>query len=50
MLMVFEDRIRGGICQASYRYVKTNNKYMKNYDENKEFSILIYHDANNLYG
>ena len=50
MLMVFEDGIRGGICQASYRYVKANNKYMKNYDKNKESSFIIYDDAINLYG
>ena len=49
MLNLFEKGIRGGMCQDSYRYVKPNNKYMKNYDKNKESSFLIY-DANNLYG
>ena len=50
MLKLFEKGIKGGICQASYRYVKANNKYMKNYDKNKESSFLIYDGANNLHG
>ena len=50
MLMVFEDGICGGLCPASHRYVKPNNKYVKNYDENKKSSFIIYDDANNLYG
>ena len=50
MLLMFEEGTRGGMCQATYRYAKANNKYMKNYDKNKESSFLVYDDANNLYG
>ena len=49
MLLMVEKDIRGGMCQAINRYVKANNKYMKNYDKNT-ISYLMYLDANNLYG
>ena len=35
------------MCQAVYRYVKANNKYMKNYDKDIESSYSEYVDANN---
>ena len=50
MLIMFEEGTRGGMCQATYRYAKANNKYMKNHDKNKESTYLEYLDANNLYG
>ena len=50
MLFMFEEGTRGGICQATHRYVKANNKHMKNHGKDKESSDLIYVDANNLYG
>ena len=48
MLFMVEEGIRGGICHSIHRYAKANNKYMKNYDENKESSYFQYLDANNL--
>ena len=45
-----EEGIRGGICHAIQRYAKANNRYMKDYDGNKESSYIQYLDANNLYG
>ena len=45
-----EEGIRGGICHSIHRYAKANNKYMKNYDENKESSYIQYLDAYNVYG
>ena len=50
MLMMIEKGIRSGICQAVYRHVKANNKYIKNYDKNIEPSYSEYLDSNNLYG
>ena len=50
MLLMFKKGISGGITQSIHRYAEANNKYMKNYDKNKESSFLIYLDLNNLYG
>ena len=50
MLLMVEKAIRGGICHAIYRYAKANNKYMKNYDKNKETLYLKYSDINDVYG
>ena len=50
MLLMIEKGIRGGICQATYRYAKANNKYMKNYDKNNESLCIEYLDENNFYG
>ena len=50
MLLMIEDGIRGGICHAIQRYAKTSNKYLNNYNNNKESSYIQYLDANNLYG
>ena len=41
--------IRGGRCHAIHQYARANNKYLKHYDKNKEFSYLKYSDINNLY-
>ena len=50
ILLMFENGIRGGICQAIYRHAKANNEYMNNYDKRKITLYLMYLDANNLYG
>ena len=50
MLLMVEKRIRGGICHCIYQYAKTINKYMKDYDKNKELAYIEYWDINNLNG
>ena len=40
MILVIEKGISGGICQVTHRYVKANDKYMKNYDKNIESSYI----------
>ena len=48
MLLMIEKALRGGICQATHRYAKANNKYMNNYDKKFDSSYIEYLDANNL--
>ena len=45
-----EKGMRGGISYICKRHSKANNKYMKNYDSNKESKFITYWDMNNLYG
>ena len=49
MLLMVEEGIRGGICEALHRYAKASNKYMNNYDKSIESLYLMYPDADNLY-
>ena len=45
-----EKGIRGRICHAIYRYIKADNKYMKEFDKIKNVLYLKYWDVSNLYG
>ena len=49
MLLTIKEGIRGGMCHAVHIYSEANNKYLKNYNKNKESSYIQYLDANNLY-
>ena len=42
MLLIVEKGIRGRICHSINRYGKANNKYIKDYNENKESLYLKY--------
>ena len=50
MVLMVEKPITGRTCNATHRYPKANNKYMKDYDKNKESWYLNYWNVNNLYG
>ena len=41
MLWIVEKAIRGGRCYAMHSYANPNNKYIKNYDKNKNLSYLM---------
>ena len=44
MLIMVEKCFRGGFCHAIYRHA--NNKYMKDFDRNKELSCFMCWDLN----
>ena len=44
MLLMVEKGIKGGICHAMHRYAKANNKYVRDYNKDKEESFLEYLD------
>ena len=46
MLLMVEKDVWGGICHSVYRYANVNNKYIKDYDKNKEWSYIQYWDVN----
>ena len=37
---MIENGMRGGVCHVMHSYAEANNKYMDNYDENKESPFL----------
>ena len=51
MYLMFQPNIRIGICHASVRYARANNKLMGSlYDPRQPTSYIMKVDANNLYG
>ena len=50
MLLMVEKGIWSGICNAIHQSTKASQKYMKDYDRNKESSYIKYWDADNLCG
>ena len=51
MYRMIQPNIRGGICHASGRYARTNNKYMGAlYRPDEPESFIMYNNATNLYG
>ena len=50
MLLMIKDGVRGRICNVIHHYAKADDKYIDDYDENKELSYINYWDVNNSYG
>ena len=48
MLLMIESGMRGGVCHVIHSYAEGNNKYINNYDENKEPSFLSYLDSSTI--
>ena len=49
MLLMIEEGIRGGITLAITKFLQANNKYIEDYDKNKDSTYLQYLDLNSLY-
>ena len=49
MSLMIENGFRVGICHVIYQYVKANNKYMKDSDENKQSLYDKYEDFIKIY-
>ena len=45
-----EKSVRGGKCHAIHQDAKSNEKYMKDYNEDKESSYFQSWKVNNLHG
>ena len=41
MLLMIDSGMRGGVCDVICSYAEAKNKYMNNYDENKESSFCL---------
>ena len=48
--LFIEKGLRGGISYIAKRNAKANNKYINDYDSNKQSTFITYLDKNNLYG
>ena len=48
--LFIEKGTRGGVSYIAKRFDKANNKYMSDYDSNKQPTFITYMDKNNLYG
>ena len=49
MLLMVEEGIQSGICEAKLRHTKANNIHMTNHNKSKDPSYIQYYDANSLY-
>ena len=50
ILLIVEKGIRSGICHKTHKHAEVNNKYIKNCNNTKDSSYLMYLDGNNFYG
>ena len=50
MYIFFEKGMGGRVSYISNRYSKADNKCLKSYGPKQESKLIIYFDANNLYG